>query len=177
MKEDKCKQHLIEGTQRLDPVLNPLGFVFEISESGASSAGPFAAGFYKNGDKKIGLIYRSIAGLGAVIYEYRQLGVSHSNLMYYLGKREVSKLKYDASRFLSYPKGGGNVFDALVYDIRNFGIEFLTYNDDQFSSTLKEIAKTPEPKDTSGRTRWILIGIILAIILFFAIGVSLGFIK
>ena len=166
MKEDKCKQRLIEGTQKLDPVLNPLGFVFEISESGVSSAGSFAAGFYKNGDKKIGLIYRSIAGLGAVIYEYRQSNISHSNLMHYLGKRDVSKLKYDTNKFLSYSKGGGNVFDALVYDIQNFGIEFLTYSDDQFDSTLKEIAKTPEPKDTSGRTKSILVGLVwLAIVL------------
>jgi len=131
MKEDQCKQRLIEGTQKLDPVLNPLGFVFEISEGGVSSAGSFAAGFYKNGNKKTGVIYRSVAGLGAVVYEYHPWSVVHSDLMRYLGKQDVSKLNYNTNRFASYPKGGGNVFDALVYDIQNFGAGFLTASDDR----------------------------------------------
>ena len=162
MKEDKCKQRLLDGTQKLDPVLNPLGFVFEISDSGKSSAGSFAAGFYKNGDKKIGLIYRSIAGLGAVIYEYGRVNVSHSQLMLYLGKQDASKLRYNTRRFSSYSKGGGNVFDALGYDIRNFEMEFLTAKDEQFDSTLKEAARVPEPKDIS--TRSILVGLIALLI-------------
>jgi hypothetical protein len=164
MKEDQCKQRLLEGTQKLDPVLNPLGFVFEISESGVSSAGSFAAGFYKNGDKKIGLIYRSIAGLGAVIYEYGRMSVTHSDLMGYLGKQDASKLKYNTNRFSSYSKGGENIFDALVYDTQNFGLEFLTSSEDQFSNTLQEIAKTPESQQTSRHTQWIWVGLILLLI-------------
>jgi hypothetical protein len=164
MKEDQSKQRLLEGTQKLDPVLNPLGFVFDISEGGVSSAGSFAAGFYRNGNKKIGLIYRSAAGLGAVVYEYHPWSVVHSDLMRYLGKQDVSKLKYNTNRFASYSKGGGNIFDALVYDIQNFGAGFLTSSDDQFGNTLKEIATTPEPRKTSRQTQWILIGLLLLLI-------------
>jgi hypothetical protein len=164
MTTDECKQHLVEGAQKLDPVLNQLGFVFEISGSGGSSPGPFATGFYVNGDKRIGLIYRSIAGLGSVNYEDRQSSVSHSNLMHYLGKQEVSKLKYDTNKLLSYSKDGGNAFDALVYDIQYFGAEILAYSDEQFGSTLKEIAKTPntitERQATPLRV-WIMIGLII----------------
>jgi hypothetical protein len=141
MNPDECEEQLIEFTQRLNPVLNPLGFVFESSGSGVASAGPFAAGFYVNGEKKIGLIYRSIAGFGEVIYEYNQTGVSHSELMHYLGKQDESRLKYDTNKFLSYSKDSENVLDVLVYDIRNFEIEFLTSSNDQFSNTLKEISK------------------------------------
>ena len=164
MKQDECKRRLLEGTQKLDPVLNPLGFVFEISGSGVASAGPFAAGFYKNGDKKIGFIYRSIAGLGAVIYEYGQAGVAHSDLMSYLGKHDASKLKYDTNRFSSYPKGGGNVFEALAYDIQNFSAEFLTSNDEQFENMLKEIAKANQTETSLQAARSSRIWVVLLLL-------------
>ncbi len=166
MNPKECEQLLIEFTQRLNPILNPLGFVFEYSGSGAASAGPFASGFYVNGEKKIGLIYRSIAGFGSVIYEYRQWGATHSDLMKHLGKQDESKLKYDEHKYLSYAKDGGSMFEALVYDIQNFGLEFLTNSDTQFGKILKEISKTHDnlPDDK------ILDGIIIGMIVGGAIG-------
>jgi F0F1-type ATP synthase assembly protein I len=139
MNPDECKQYLIEGNQRLDPILSPLGYVFEISENGISSGGPFAAGFYKNGNKKIGLIYRSISGLGSVVYEDDQNGASHRDLMGYLVKDDASKLKLDPQGFSAYSSDGGDVFAALADDIQNFGLEFLSSSEDQFKKTLKVI--------------------------------------
>ncbi|HET9907493.1 MAG TPA: hypothetical protein VFQ23_12650 [Anaerolineales bacterium] len=173
MNEKQCEQRLLAGTQKLDPVLNPLGFVFRISSRGISSPGPYAAGFYEKENKKIGLIYRSISGpggLGAVIYEDGQVGVDHSTLMRYLGKKGFNKLRYDENRLSSYSYlAGGDVFDALAYDIQNFGVEFLTLSEDQFSITLKEARNTPEPeanpesKEASRRTQkiFVLIGLII----------------
>jgi hypothetical protein len=63
MNADQCEQRLLEGTRKLDTVLQPLGFVFRITDSGISSPGPYAVGYYKNGNKNISLIYRSM-GLG-----------------------------------------------------------------------------------------------------------------
>jgi hypothetical protein len=173
MKEEQCLKELMKGTRKLDPVLNPLGFVFKISENGVSSAGAFAAGFYENGDKKIGLIFRSFAGLGSVNYECRRWNIDHDSLMRYLGKQDVSKLKYKTNTFKSYSKDGGDVFDAFVYDIQQFGGEFLTSSDDQFENALKEIRETPQPKDKeasgSSQSIWvrlIWLAIILSIIIY-----------
>ena len=93
MKPEECQQQLVEITERLNPVLNPLGFVFEADGYAVSSGCLFASGFFVNGEKKIGLIYRSFSGLGSVNYECRQSAVSHSDLMLYLGKDYESKLK------------------------------------------------------------------------------------
>ena len=177
MNEKQCEQRLLAGTKKLDPVLNSLGFVFRISGRGISSPGPYATGFYEKGNKKIGLIYRSIsgsAGLGAVIYEDGQAGADHGTIMRYLGKKGFNKLRYDENRLSSYSYlAGGDVFDALAYDIQNFGVEFLTSSEDQFSTTLKEAHNTPEPEETpesknasreaSRRTQrvFILIGLII----------------
>src|SRR5689334_8239741 len=172
MREAQSRNKLLDGREKLDPVLRPLGYFFGISENGSSSGGAFAAGFYKNGDKKIGLIYRSSVGLGAVIYEYGQWGIGHDKLMRYFGKQDVSKLGYKPNRYSSYSKGGGDVFDALVYDIQNFGIGFLTSSDEQFEDTIKKIREIPEPEDTSGRIRWIVAGVILLIILLWRLIIS-----
>ena len=88
--------------------------------------------------------------------------------MRYLGKQDVSKLKYKTNTFKSYSKDGGDVFDAFVYDIQQFGGEFLTSSDDQFENALKEIRETPQSKDkeASGSPQSIWVRLIwLAIIL------------
>lgn len=181
MNPKECEQWLIEFTQKLNPFLNPLGFVFEISGSGVSSGGEFAAGFYVNGDKKIGLIYRAITGLGSVNYEYHQMAISHSNLMSHLGKYEVSKLKYDTNKFSSYSKDGGSVHDALVYDIQNFGMTFLVSSDELFEKTLKETAKTHKVISDSKMMDGIIIGMVVGGAIGFMVqslgwGVFIGFI-
>ena len=146
MNPDECKQVLLTGTEKINPMLNPLGYLFEISEAGISSAGPFASGFYSKGDKAIGLIYRARIGLGAVIYQYRQSYILHSDLMQYLGKYDVSKLKYSDRKFASFSKEEKDPFEALAYDIQNFAIGFLNNNDSEFESVLQQISLSKKAK-------------------------------
>ncbi len=142
MNAEESKQQLIEITQRLNPVLNPLGYVFQMAGSGVSSGGPFAAGFYLNGERQIGLIYRATSGLGSVNYKYDQFTISHDGLMQYLGKLNFSKLKYDPKKWSSYGDNGGNVVDAFLYDIQNYETDFLASSDEQFAKVLREVSKT-----------------------------------
>jgi hypothetical protein len=173
MNPKECERQLVEYSQKLDPVLNPLGFAFEISMSGVSSPGPFATGFYVNGDKKIGLIYRSGFGFGSVIYEYHQTSVSHDGLMSYLGKTDVSKLSFDSDKFMSYSKNGGNALDALIYDIQNFEVGFLTKDNEQYGKVLKEISKTYNVPPDTHVMEGITIGMIAGSIIGYLLG-SLG---
>ena len=142
MNPDECKQALLAGVEKVGPILNPIGFMFEISGVGVSSGGPFASGFYSKGEKGIGLIYRSGPGLGAVIYEYDQLGILHTDLMKHLGKSDVSMLKYSARKFASFSREKENVFEALAYDIQNFALEFLNSNDAEFKSIIQQISSS-----------------------------------
>jgi hypothetical protein len=181
MNAEDCKQQLIEFTQRLNPVLNPLGYVFADSGSGVSSGGSFAAGFYANGNKKIGLVYWAMAALGSVNYEYGQLAISHSDLMHYLGKYPVSKLRYDTSKFLSYSKDGGNVVDALLHDIQNFEKEFLASSDEQFSKTLRNVPRRSPILTDSNVMSSIIIGLVLGGAIGFVLqslgwGIFIGFV-
>ena len=140
MNPDECKQFLLAGIEKINPIFNPLGFVFEISGVGSSSVGPFASGFYSKDDKEVWLIYRARAGLGAIIYQYHQLGIIHDDLMNYLKKSDVSKLKYSNRKFASFSKGGGDPFEAFGYDIQNFTLEFLNSNATVFEGVLQQIS-------------------------------------
>jgi hypothetical protein len=180
MNPEECQQKLVAITEKLNPVLNPLGYVFEADGYAVSSGGPFASGFFVNGEKKIGLIYRSFSGLGSVNYECRQSAVSHSDLMRYLGKEDQSKLKYDSKKFSSYAREEGDVLDALIHDIQSFEIDLLTSSSEQFYRALRKINKSHNASEASKVVNGIIIGVVLggAIGLMFqnmGLGVLLGF--
>jgi hypothetical protein len=168
MKPEECQQKLVEITENLNPVLNPLGYSFESDGYAVTSGGPFASGFFVNGEKKIGLIYRSFSGLGSVNYECRQSAVSHSDLMRYLGKEEESKLKYDSKKFSSYARDDGDVLGALMHDIQSFEIEMLTGSSEQFYRALHKINKARNMSEDSKVVNGIIIGIF--------VGGAIGFI-
>jgi F0F1-type ATP synthase assembly protein I len=183
MNAAECKQQLTEITHKLNPILNGLGYVFEHSADGISSGGPFAAGFYANQEKKIGLIYRASAGLGSVNYEYGngEIGTSHGDLMRYLGKKDVSKLSYDASKFLSYSKDGGSVVDALLYDIQNFSKDLLISTDEQFAKTMNAIDRTSSITSDSKIMNGVIIGMVIGGIVGYILqslgwGIFIGFV-
>ena len=176
MNPDECKQALLTGIKIIDPILNLLGFVFEISGVGVSSGGSFASGFYVKGNKRMGLIYRAGAGLGAVIYEYHQSSISHRALIQYLGKSNVNKLKYSDFKFASFSKEGRDPFEALAYDIQNSALEFLNSTDSEFEGILQQISLSRRAK--ADRKRYVrkLIGAILASIVYGPlIGVVVGY--
>lgn len=175
MNPDECKQVLLAGIEKTDPIFNSLGFVFEISGVGSSSAGPFASGFYSKDNKEIWLIYRDRAGLGAIIYQYHQIGIIHEDVMNYLKKSDVSKLKYSGRKFASFSKGGGDPFEALAYDIQNFALEFLNSTPAEFEGVLQQISLAKKAdairKHHSGtRKRSVSLGIFYGILLGAVIG-------
>ncbi len=133
----EAQKQLDKIRAKLDPILNPIGFIFKNSGGGISSAGPFSAGFYIEGEKKIGLIYRSLLGLGSVTYECSKVVISHDNLIQHLKKQNESKLGYDPKKFSSYSKNGGDVIEALIYDIQNFSRKILVADKRQFCKELK----------------------------------------
>ena len=179
MNPDECEQALLTGIEKIDPVLNPLGFVFKFS--GVSESHPVlsAIGFYVNGSKNLGLIYRAGVGLGAVIYEYQKISIpddefisiSHDELMRYLGKHKVNKLKYSNFKFASFAKGGGDAFEALAYDLQNFALEFLNGSDSEFRGVLQKASSSQEAASDRKQSVGKLTGAILGSLIY---GVLIG---
>jgi hypothetical protein len=133
-----CQQSLRAVADRLDPILSPLGFTFSMGQAGSSSGGAFASGFYSRGGIRIGLIYRASSGLGSVIYENSQSNVSHDDLMTRLGHVDDYKLAFDADRFASHSKDGGDIVDALAYDLQNFALKVLAGDEARFDHIVKD---------------------------------------
>jgi hypothetical protein len=176
MNPDECKQALLTGVEIIDPLLNPNRYTFEIDGVGVSSGGPFASGFYVNGNKRIGLIYRAGAGLGAVIYEYYPLSISHDTLMKHLGKSNMGKLGYSDFRFASFSKDKGDPFEALAYDTQNFTLPFLNGTDSEFEGILKQISSARKAKADRKQFVRRLIGAILTSFVYGPlIGVVVGY--
>jgi hypothetical protein len=178
MNPEDCKQALLAGIEKIDPILNPLGYAFEISGFGVSSGGPFASGFYSKGEKIIGLIYRAGPGLGAVGYEYRQLGILHNDLMLYLNKSVESKLRYSVRKFASVSREGGDPFEALAYDTQSFALEFLGSDDSNFEGVRQQISKTKNVEAIRKRhsrtlRRAVLLGIFYGTLLGVVVGGSI----
>ena len=67
----------------LDPLLEPLGYRFEMNETGTSSGGNFAVGRYENGERVIELQVRH--ELGIVRYVLGETAVTHQHLTACLG--------------------------------------------------------------------------------------------
>ena len=64
-----CLAAMRETVARLDELLVPWGFAFDLAENGDAFPGAFASGFYRRGPTRLGLVYRRTLGLGVVLYE------------------------------------------------------------------------------------------------------------
>jgi hypothetical protein len=76
---------LDHGREALDPVLEPLGYLFEHIAAGNGSGGSFAVGGYLAGDRRIELHFRF--ALGTVRYAIGDDEVDHRDWVAYLGVR------------------------------------------------------------------------------------------
>jgi hypothetical protein len=63
---------LQDAVRRLDAVLVPWGLQFRL-EGNDYGHQAFAAGWYERGPTRVGLIWRSRTGLGAVVYEWAEV--------------------------------------------------------------------------------------------------------
>lgn len=125
---------------KLNPVLNPYGFLFELQSNGFSSLGFFASGFYKRPPIQIGLIYRHC--LGSVNYQWDEFDMSHTDYMGYLGHADDSKLVYDEGGFESIARDGGDPVAALIYDLEHFAKPMLEGDTDEFIHAAKTACET-----------------------------------
>lgn len=128
-------QSLQDIARKLNPVLNPYGFVFELHSSGFSSLGLFASGFFQRLPIQIGLIYRHC--LGSVSYQWDKFDISHTDYMEYLGHADDSMLIYDAKGFESIGRDGEDPVHALIYDLEHFAKPMLEGNTDEFVRAAK----------------------------------------
>ncbi len=83
------RREMREGAALLAKKLAPLGFKFELTDSGAGSGGVYAEGRFTCGDRSLWLSLRY--GLGLVGYSKGQLGLSHSDFMRAVGKKAVAR--------------------------------------------------------------------------------------
>ena len=170
--QQRCKNALIAGTKKLDPVLNPIGFFFELEYVDQTHTGSYANGYYRKDGMSIGLIYRQGAGLGHVIYANEHKNISHNEFMARIGNLEQSKLDYQANCSRSFGKDGSDPFDALAYDIENFALNILSGKKSGFDKVLKAKTKkrnySQDAKIVIGITLSTAIGIILDLFLGYA---------
>lgn len=119
------EQELRDGVKILSPYLEPLGFKFQLKETGKGSGGHFAYGhFYNNGGlfsktRKIELHFRW--SLGLVSYFVGDLALSHQDYVDLLSKHGQNK----------YPNFSDNPQDAfhcLLWDLQHLLNDFTENN-------------------------------------------------
>jgi hypothetical protein len=116
MSVNDCERVLRATAAQLQPVLDPLGFEFQVDQRGVAHQ-PFAAGFFVREGVKVGLIYRARDTFGAVVYENEVTNVSHDDLMSWLGFTARQRLRYIDSSMTSVAAEGDHVIDALRADL------------------------------------------------------------
>lgn len=114
-------QALLCGVEILNPYLQPLGFRFQLWDSGSSSGGDFAYGYFiKSGGffgkkRKIELPFRH--SLGLVSYNIGSLKLSHEDYLDILGKKGQNK-------FPTFSDVDFAPFHALLWDLENLLNDF-----------------------------------------------------
>jgi hypothetical protein len=116
MSVSECSDALNEAVDRLEPLLQPLGFHYVADVSGEGHM-PFASGFFVGTAVKIGLVFRKRGTLGCVVYENESSNMSHDDLVRYLGVQDRQRLVYNDATMASQARDGGEAMDALAYDL------------------------------------------------------------
>ena len=131
--ELKAKAELAKLVETLDPILSPHGFVFEADQSGYSSGGGFANGFYRRPRDEIGLIFRG-SKLGCPNYASDQKNAGHDELMEALGRGDDCALSFDdnVDVWRLFAKRGHNIVDAFVWDLTHIILPCLENTPDRF---------------------------------------------
>ena len=106
------------GSEILESVMRPHGFIFVEGASGRSNYGNFACGDFVRGDRRLELHFRY--SLGLVTYHLGSCSATHESYM-----REL----LGAGGTLRYPRFSDDPLDAfrdLAHDLENFADDFLT---------------------------------------------------
>ena len=108
---------LLEVVEKLQPILEPLGYSFTLEYKATSSGGPFANGFFKKDRLQIGFIWRELSGLGDIVYENEKYSVDHNDIMEHFKLSKQQKFVFDRKKWITYSRDGGDVVDAAMFDM------------------------------------------------------------
>lgn len=130
---EKC---LTEGARVLATKLEPLGFGFDVVETGHGSGGNFAVGTFTSGDREIRIWFRF--HLGDVTYRKGNVEASHPALMQYLGLEKAARFP----RFQTDNPLEG--FSDLLADLEHCSI-FLEYEGEEFARVMRHYKYRQSP--------------------------------
>jgi hypothetical protein len=132
---------LAAGSRELQGLLAPQGFVFRLTDEGASSGGRYASGLFERGARRLELHVRW--SLGLVTYHSGALALGHSEYV-----RAVQGLSGTTER-ASYP-GFSNEpmesFRCLRQDLERFGGAFVSGTDIEFAVLHRWATEHPAPR-------------------------------
>ncbi len=140
---------LRHAVTRIDDVLVPWGFQFQVRESGFSSAGGYANGFYSRGSIRILLIYRKGWGLGSVLYEQEEVvtagylrekivyDLDHQEYMKRIGHSDDCHLILPEESISSQARDGGDPVEALIRDFRENAAPTLREENQEFAKIMR----------------------------------------
>lgn len=129
---------LLEIIERLKPILEPLGYSFTLEYTANSSGGPFANGFFKKDGLQIGLIWRELSGLGAIIYENKNFSVGHEDIMERFKLSKQQKFVFDKKKWKTYSRDGGDVVEAVLFDMKLLIDDLLAADKTTINQALKD---------------------------------------
>jgi hypothetical protein len=115
----------------LAPVLEPHGFEFGLGDTGVSSGGEFATGFFSRPPIRIGLVVRGKT-LGLPNYEYGEVISGHDDLVRALGRGDEARLRWDSQQRRLVASDGADVVSALVSDLEKIIMPSLERSPDDF---------------------------------------------
>lgn len=140
---------LQEAVARIDEVLVPWGFQFQVANIGHSSPGGYANGFYARGSTRIGLIYRASLGLGCVVYEQDEsvedrysckritYSIEHLSYMRHLGYGDDCWLIASRDGLSSVSRMGGDPVLAFIHDLQQFAAPTLHQECPEFDALIR----------------------------------------
>jgi len=131
---------LDEGVQKIQAVLRGRGFEYSTGDQGVSSGGSFAVAFFRRADLTLGLIVRHSYGLGSPGYSIGGRGASHGRLIVALGHSGEEHL-VETRLFSSRARDGGDVFEALRWDLEHIILPVLDQSPSEFREALARAAK------------------------------------
>jgi hypothetical protein len=138
-------QLLERGVAELTAVMGPAGFEFIQSDEGTDTVGPFAAGEFLRGDRRLELHVRS--KLGLVRYHFGEEALAHEDLV--RGVRALDGIATEPQYpgFSTDPMAG---FRHLRHDIERFGAIFLRGGAKAFRALNKWVNKHPRKSGLAG---------------------------
>jgi hypothetical protein len=115
MSTKACYRSLCSAGERLDPLLKPLGYVFQPDEMIPGL--PFASAVFIQGELVINIYYKRGPLFGPVMYSNARGGMDHGELMRTLGFADRQLLVCEEAALRSISLVGGDPIDALIADL------------------------------------------------------------